>query len=120
MRDIVRFRLACLPLRVWLTALVVPVLMVPFLVAPFLVAPPAHAQPVADADSRAPGDTLTLDAAVQEALGSNYRIRIARNEASVAQNNATLGNAGFLPTATADGQASQSLASSTQEFGDTR
>lgn len=110
MRDTVRFCLASLLTPVWLAALLVL----------FLLAPPSLAQPVIDADSRASGDTLTLDAAVQEALGSNYQIRIARNEAAVAENNATLGNAGFLPVLTADGQASQSLASSTQEFGDTR
>lgn len=114
MRDIARFRSA-FSLPAWLAALAVLILIVLF-----LGALPAIAQPVSGADSRAPGDTLTLDAAVQEALGSNFQIRIARNEAAVAQNNATLGNAGFLPVATADGRASQSLASSTQEFGDTR
>ena len=110
MRDIVRFYSARLLIPVELAVLLV-------LLA---LAPPSFAQSVPDVDSRSPGDTLTLDAAVQEALEANYQIRIARNEAAVAKNNATLGNAGFLPVATADGRASQSLASSTQEFGETR
>ncbi|HET6569607.1 MAG TPA: TolC family protein [Rhodothermales bacterium] len=41
---------------------------------------------------------LTLDEAVRLALRDNYGIRIARNEAGIAENNYTLGNAGYLPT----------------------
>lgn len=110
MRDIVRYRSVRLLSPVKLAAALILL----------VFAPSSFAQPVPDVDSRSPGDTLTLDAAVQEALEANYQIRIARNGAAVAKNNATLGNAGFLPVATADGQASQSLASSTQEFGETR
>lgn len=108
MRDRVRLTQA---LRVLIAGLVLSALSV-------FLALPAHAQQASAAVT--PGDTLTLDRAVQQALASNFRIRIARNAATIAENNATLGNAGFLPVATADGRASQSLANSTQEFGDTR
>ncbi len=40
---------------------------------------------------------LTLEEAVQLALENNYGIQIARNEVEIAENNVTLGNAGFLP-----------------------
>lgn len=51
---------------------------------------------------------LTLDEAIQLALQDNYAIRIARNDAEVAENNYTLGNAGFLPTLGLTAQQSQS------------
>jgi outer membrane protein TolC len=42
-------------------------------------------------------DLLTLGKATEIALENNYSIRIARNDAEIAQNNHSLGNAGFLP-----------------------
>jgi outer membrane protein len=42
-------------------------------------------------------DTLTLSEAITTALQRNLNIRVARNEATMAENNATLGNAGLLP-----------------------
>ncbi len=43
-------------------------------------------------------DTLRLSEAVQIGLENNYNIRIARNNVGIAENNHSLGNAGFLPT----------------------
>ena len=48
-------------------------------------------------------DTLRIEEAVQKGLEKNFAIRIARNNAEIAGNNNTLGNAGFLPVLTADG-----------------
>lgn len=48
-------------------------------------------------------DTLRIEDAIQKGLEKNFAIRIARNDAQIAGNNNTLGNAGFLPTVTADG-----------------
>jgi len=41
---------------------------------------------------------LTLKDAIDTALQNNYNIKLAQNNAAIAQNNVTLGNAGFLPT----------------------
>jgi len=41
--------------------------------------------------------SLTLEQAIQGALEKNHDIIIARNEQEVTRNNATIGNAGFLP-----------------------
>jgi len=65
-------------------------------------------------------DTLSLDDAVHEALSANFQVRIARTNAEVARNNVTLGNAGYLPVVTANGQASQSRADAEQVFGGNR
>jgi outer membrane protein len=40
---------------------------------------------------------LTLREAVEIALKNNYNIKLSQNNAVIAQNNVTLGNAGFLP-----------------------
>ncbi|GAA0189981.1 TolC family protein [Fulvivirga kasyanovii] len=47
-------------------------------------------------------EELTLEKAIETALENNYSIKIARNNEEIAQNNHTLGNAGFLPTVTAN------------------
>lgn len=54
---------------------------------------PAAAQPAADTL----GPLLTLDEAVALALERNAQIRLARLDAAVAENDASLGNAGLLP-----------------------
>ena len=41
--------------------------------------------------------SLTLDDAIRLALMNNFGIRIATNDATIARNNVTKGNAGFLP-----------------------
>ena len=47
------------------------------------------------------GQLLTLEEAVYEGLENNFGIMIFRNQAGIAANNATSGNAGFLPTLSA-------------------
>lgn len=42
-------------------------------------------------------DILTLEEAIRIGLENSFSIRIARNEADIAQNNNTIGNAGYLP-----------------------
>jgi outer membrane protein len=45
---------------------------------------------------------LTLKDAVQIALKNNYNIQLSQNNSTIAANNVTLGNAGFLPVVTGD------------------
>jgi outer membrane protein len=45
---------------------------------------------------------LTLKDAVQIALKNNYNIQLSQNNSTIAANNVTLGNAGFLPQVTGD------------------
>lgn len=47
---------------------------------------PAHAQ-----------YEYTLKQCLEEGLQNNYSLRISRNEEQISKNNATLGNAGYLP-----------------------
>src|SRR5437879_1673227 len=42
-------------------------------------------------------EKLTLQQAIEIGLNNNYSIIIAKNESQIANNNVTLGNAGFLP-----------------------
>lgn len=43
-------------------------------------------------------ETYTLQSCLETGLENNYSLRITRNEEQVSKNNATLGNAGYLPT----------------------
>ena len=61
-------------------------------------------------------DTLSVEEALTIGLENNYSIRIAGNDSDIAENNFTLGNAGFLPTLTASGSRSYSIQDSRQEF----
>ncbi len=45
---------------------------------------------------------LTLKDAVEIALKNNYHILLTKNNNSIAQNNVTIGNAGFLPVVSGD------------------
>ena len=45
-----------------------------------------------------PAPTYTLKSCLEQGLLNNYSLRIIRNEEQVSKNNATLGNAGYLPT----------------------
>ena len=45
-----------------------------------------------------PAPTYTLKSCLEQGLLNNYSLRIVRNEEQVGKNNATLGNAGYLPT----------------------
>lgn len=53
-------------------------------------------------------DTLSLDQAIRLALANEHGIRIARNDAAVAEEAATAGNAGLLPRIDATGRGSYS------------
>lgn len=63
---------------------------------------------------------LSIQDAVEEALKNNYSISIARDEMTIAQNNLTIGSAGFLPTLNANGSYSRSITNTTQEYLDGR
>ena len=84
----------------------VPVLLVGALLVPSLV----HAQ---QSSSR---DTLRLDDAVRRALDDNRQARIARRETDIAENNVSLGNAGFLPTLSGQAGYSETISNSEQVF----
>lgn len=61
-------------------------------------------------------DVLTLEEAIGQALEQNYAVRTARNAAEIAANDATLGNAGFLPTVSLNAGYNGSLSNTRQEF----
>lgn len=64
------------------------------------------------------GWTQSLDEFINKALENNYQIRIAKNEAKIASNNNTSGNAGQLPTIDLAGTASTSLNNTKQALSD--
>jgi outer membrane protein len=53
-----------------------------------------------------------LDQAIEIGLESNYGIQISRNVAEIAANNRTLGNAGFLPSISANATRRESVENS--------
>ncbi|HUW08039.1 MAG TPA: TolC family protein [Williamwhitmania sp.] len=61
-------------------------------------------------------DTLSLGTAVKQTLENNFSIRMARNDASIAKNNNSLGNAGFLPTVNANASTSNSRSNLSQSY----
>lgn len=61
-------------------------------------------------------EKLTLEQAMQTATSQNISLKRARQQARVAQNNAYRGNAGLLPTITAQGGINYSNNNSTFEF----
>ncbi len=61
-------------------------------------------------------ETLTLEQALQTGLQNNYSVRIAKNDAGIAANNVTAGNAGFLPTVDVFGNITQSINDSKQQY----
>lgn len=62
------------------------------------------------------GDNLTLQEAIEIGLRNNYSILISKNETDIAENNASLGNAGFLPTVDATASANKTIYDTRQEF----
>lgn len=56
-----------------------------------------------------PEQTITLEKAISIALENNHSIIIAKNTTEINTNNATIGNAGLLPTVTASGSYSGSV-----------
>jgi len=89
------------PLRLALSSLVVAAALCPLSV-------PAQQSPVRD--------TLRLEAAVQQALEENPQARIARREVDIAENNRSVGNAGFLPTVTGQAGYTETISTSEQTF----
>jgi outer membrane protein TolC len=61
-------------------------------------------------------EQLTLEEAVQIGLDNNYSILIAENISEIDKNNATLGNAGFLPNLSATASKSRSIEDSRSVF----
>jgi outer membrane protein TolC len=61
-------------------------------------------------------EDMTLERAIELGLQNNYDIRISKNDAAVARNNASLGNAGFLPAIDATASVSKSAFDTKQEF----
>lgn len=61
-------------------------------------------------------NTLTLEQAIAMALEKNYAIRISEKQIRIAENDNTLGNAGFLPTVTAAAQKNYTTSHLRQEF----
>ena len=53
--------------------------------------------------------TVSLEDCIRIGLERNYAIQIVRNEQQISKNNATIGNAGFLPTADFSGGANGTL-----------
>jgi len=65
-------------------------------------------------------DTLYIENAIATTLENNFQVRLARNNSRLAQNDNTLGNAGFLPVLTAQGNWDNSIQNTEQEFLDGR
>lgn len=59
---------------------------------------------------------VSLEEALEIALENNHNIKVARRSVEVSENNATLGNAGFLPSVTASGSYSGSIQNSQLQF----
>lgn len=63
---------------------------------------------------------LSLKDAVKIVLENNFSINIAKNISTIAENNASVGNAGFLPTIDATGSYIKSQSNTKQEYFDGR
>ena len=61
-------------------------------------------------------EILTLEQAISLSLAHNYDIRMAQTDAEIADNNVSLGNAGFLPLVTASGSDTRSVVDSKQNY----
>ncbi len=59
---------------------------------------------------------LTIEDAIKIALEKNYSINIAKNENEIADNNFSIGNAGFLPSLDADGSYKKTTNSTKQNY----
>lgn len=62
----------------------------------------------------------TLQDCLQEGIENNYSLKIQRNREIISDNNATIGNAGFLPTIDAQGRYSGNTQDNTTKLRDTR
>lgn len=61
-------------------------------------------------------EVLSPQDAVLQGLNHNYSINIAKNSKDIAENNASIGNAGILPTLDATGSASKSINNTSQQY----
>lgn len=61
-------------------------------------------------------DTLRLEEALNLGMENNFDIALAQNQASIAENNYTRGNAGFLPRADLNGNVGWTNENTRQEF----
>ncbi|RYZ95194.1 MAG: TolC family protein, partial [Sphingobacteriaceae bacterium] len=61
---------------------------------------------------------LTLKEAIEIALKNNFNIKLSQNNATIAQNNVTLGNAGILPVVSGDVTSSNSILTTKQTRAD--
>lgn len=59
-------------------------------------------------------EVLTIEQAMSIALENNFEIKIAKNNSKINETNVTIGNAGMLPTATANITDNNSITNSTQ------
>ncbi len=59
---------------------------------------------------------LTIEDAIKTALVNNYSINIAKNEKDIADNNFSIGNAGFLPSLDADGSYTKTTNNTKQNY----
>ncbi|OXA74221.1 transporter [Flavobacterium aquidurense] len=59
-------------------------------------------------------EILTIEDAMKIALENNFEIKIAKNNSTISETNVTIGNAGLLPTATANIVDNNSVTNSTQ------
>jgi len=59
-------------------------------------------------------EVLTIEQAMSVALENNFEIKIAKNNSKITETNVTIGNAGMLPTATANITDNNSITNSTQ------
>ena len=82
---------------------------------------PVAAQEVASEDTAgAPessaADLLTLEEALERARSRNVSVRSAENALAITENDASIGNAGFLPQLTASGNRNTSITTTEQQF----
>lgn len=61
-------------------------------------------------------EQLTLKQAMEIALENNFEVRVARAEAGIATNNATIGNAGMLPSVGINASQQNAIDNTRQEF----
>lgn len=61
-------------------------------------------------------DTLRIEEVFTNALENNFQIKILGNQIEIAQNNASVGNAGLLPTVSVNGQLGGSINNTHLEF----
>lgn len=64
--------------------------------------------------AKSSAQVLTIEDAMKIALENNFEIKIAKNNSTISETNVTVGNAGILPTATANIVDNNNVTNSTQ------